>query len=122
MLGPPGAGKGTQAEQIAKARGIPKISTGDILRAAVHNGTEIGERANDIMARGDLVSDDVMIGIIRERLGQKDADKGFILDGFPRTVAQAAALDEIVKGRDPLVVRSEEHTSELQSHSDLVCR
>jgi len=104
MLGPPGAGKGTQAEQIAKARGIPKISTGDILRAAVHNGTEIGERANDIMARGDLVSDDVMIGIIRERLGQKDADKGFILDGFPRTVAQAAALDEIVKGRDPLVV------------------
>src|ERR1700704_1988447 len=104
MLGPPGAGKGTQAEQIAKARGIPKISTGDILREAVHNGTEIGKRANAIMARGKLVSDDVMIGIVRERLDQQDARDGFILDGFPRTVKQAAALDEIVKERDPLVV------------------
>jgi len=104
MLGPPGAGKGTQAEQIAKARGIPKISTGDILREAVHNGTEIGRRASEIMARGELVSDDVMIGIVRERLDQSDVSNGFILDGFPRTVAQAAALDEIVKGRDPLVV------------------
>jgi adenylate kinase len=104
MLGPPGAGKGTQAEQIARAREIPKISTGDILREAVHNGTEIGRRANAIMARGELVSDDVMIGIVRERLNQKDARDGFILDGFPRTVAQAAALDEIVKGRDSLVV------------------
>ena len=104
VLGPPGAGKGTQAEQIARARGIPKISTGDILREAVHNGTEIGKRANAIMARGELVSDDVMIGIVRERLGQKDVQDGFILDGFPRTVTQAAALDEIVKGRDPMVV------------------
>ena len=104
MLGPPGAGKGTQAEQIARARGIPKISTGDILREAVHNGTDIGRRANAIMARGELVSDDVMIGIVRERLGREDVGDGFILDGFPRTVAQAAALDEIVKGRDLLVV------------------
>jgi len=104
MLGAPGAGKGTQAEQIARARGIPKISTGDILREAVHNGTEIGERVSDIMARGDLVSDDVMIRIVRERLDQKDVRNGFILDGFPRTVTQAAALDEIVKGRDPLVI------------------
>jgi adenylate kinase len=104
MLGPPGAGKGTQAEQIAKARGIPKISTGEILREAVHNGTEIGKRASAIMARGELVSDDVMIRIVRERLDQKDARDGFILDGFPRTVKQAAALDEIVKSRDPLVV------------------
>src|SRR5712691_4484715 len=104
MLGPPGAGKGTQAEQIARGRGIPKISTGDILREAVHNGTEIGRRAAAIMARGDLISDDVMIGIVRERLSQKDVRDGFILDGFPRTVTQAAALDEIVKGRDPLVV------------------
>jgi adenylate kinase len=104
MLGPPGAGKGTQAEQIANARGIPKISTGEILREAVHNGTEIGKRASAIMARGELVSDDVMIRIVRERLDQKDARDGFILDGFPRTVMQAAALDEIVKGRDPLVV------------------
>ena len=104
MLGPPGAGKGTQAEQIANARGIPKISTGEILREAVHNGTEIGKRASAIMARGELVSDDVMIRIVRERLDQKDARDGFILDGFPRTVMQAAALDEIVKSRDPLVV------------------
>jgi adenylate kinase len=104
MLGPPGAGKGTQAEQIARARGIPKISTGDILREAVHNGTEIGRRASAIMAAGKLVSDEVMIGIVRERLDQNDARNGFILDGFPRTVNQAAALDEIVINRDPLVV------------------
>src|SRR5713101_4377143 len=104
MLGPPGAGKGTQAEQIARAHGIPKISTGDILREAVHNGTEIGRRASAIMARGDLVSDDVMIGIVRERLDQNDVRDGFILDGFPRTVTQAVALDEIVRTRDPLVV------------------
>jgi len=104
MLGAPGAGKGTQAEQVARARAIPKISTGDILREAVHNGTAIGRRANDIMARGELVNDDVMIGIVRERLDQNDVRNGFILDGFPRTVIQAAALDEIVKGRDPMVV------------------
>ena len=104
MLGAPGAGKGTQAEQIARARGIPKISTGDILREAVHNGTAIGQRAKAIMERGELVSDDVMIGIVRHRLEQKDVQNGFILDGFPRTVRQAAALDEIVKGRDALVV------------------
>jgi adenylate kinase len=104
MLGAPGAGKGTQAEQVAKRRGIPKISTGDILREAVHNGTEIGKRANAIMTRGELVSDDVMIGIVRDRLEQKDVGNGFILDGFPRTVTQAAALDDIVRGRDPLVV------------------
>src|SRR5438132_4858790 len=104
MLGPPGAGKGTQAEQIARTRGIPKISTGDILREAVHNGTEIGRRASAIMARGKLVSDDVMIPIVRERLDQKDVHAGFILDGFPRTVTQAVALDEIVRGRHPLIV------------------
>jgi len=104
MLGPPGAGKGTQAEQFARQRGIPKISTGDILREAVHNGTEIGRQANATMARGELVSDDVMIGIVSERLNQADAHNGFVLDGFPRTVAQATALDEIVKERDPLIV------------------
>lgn len=104
MLGAPGAGKGTQAEQVAKRRGIPKISTGDILREAVHNGTAIGKRASAIMGRGELVSDDVMIRIVRDRLHQQDVGNGFILDGFPRTVAQAAALDEIVRGRDPLVV------------------
>src|SRR5262249_61641320 len=104
MLGPPGAGKGTQAERFARSRGIPKISTGDILREAVHAGTEIGERAKTIMDRGELVSDDVMIGIVRERLERSDALSGFILDGFPRTVAQATALDEMLDGRDPLIV------------------
>ena len=104
MLGPPGAGKGTQAEQFARIKGIPKISTGDILREAVHAGTEIGLRAKVIMDRGELVGDDVMIGIVRERLERLDAVGGFVLDGFPRTVAQAAALDAIMVGRDPLIV------------------
>jgi adenylate kinase len=104
MLGPPGAGKGTQAERFARTRGIPRISTGDILREAVHSRTEIGCRAKAIMDRGELVSDDVMIGIVRERLAQPDAAHGFILDGFPRTVAQASALDAIMDGRGTLVV------------------
>jgi adenylate kinase len=104
MLGPPGAGKGTQAERFARARAIPKISTGDILREAVHANTDIGLRARAIMDRGELVGDDVMIGIVRERLERNDAVGGFILDGFPRTVAQASALDGIMSGRDPLIV------------------
>jgi adenylate kinase len=104
MIGPPGAGKGTQAEQIARSQGIPKISTGDILREAVHNGTEVGRLAKGLMARGDFVPDDVMIGIVRARLDQNDARNGFVLDGFPRTVVQATALDEIVASRGPLIV------------------
>jgi adenylate kinase len=104
MLGPPGAGKGTQSERFARTRGIPKISTGDILREAVHAGTEIGRRAKAIMDRGELVSDEVMIGIVGERLARPDARSGFILDGFPRTVAQATALDGLMNGRDPLIV------------------
>lgn len=104
VLGPPGAGKGTQAERFARGRGIPKISTGDILRDAVQAGTELGRRAKAVMDRGELVSDDVMIGIVRERLDRPDVRPGFILDGFPRTVAQAAALDTIMAGRDPLIV------------------
>ena len=104
MLGPPGAGKGTQAERFARVRGIPKISTGDILREAVQTGTEIGRRAKAIMDRGDLISDDVIIGIVEERLNRRDARSGFVLDGFPRTVAQASALDRIMNGRDPLIV------------------
>jgi adenylate kinase len=104
MLGPPGAGKGTQAERFARDRGIPKISTGDILREAVHAETEIGRQAKAVMDRGELVGDDVMIGIVRERLERSDALGGFVLDGFPRTVAQAAALDDIMSTRDPLIV------------------
>ena len=104
MLGPPGAGKGTQAERLARTRGIPKISTGDILRDAVSAGTEVGRRAKAIMDRGELVSDDVMIGIVKERLERADALAGFVLDGFPRTVPQAAALDAIMDGRDPLII------------------
>lgn len=104
VLGPPGAGKGTQAERFARSRGIPKISTGDILREAVAAGTELGRRAESIMDRGDLVGDDVVIGIVRERLGLADARSGFVLDGFPRTVKQAEALDEIMIGHDPLIV------------------
>jgi adenylate kinase len=104
MLGPPGAGKGTQAERFARSRGIPKISTGDILRVAVNTGTEVGRLARAIMDRGELVGDDVMIKIVRDRLEKDDALGGFVLDGFPRTVAQASALDGIMDGRDPLIV------------------
>jgi adenylate kinase len=104
LFGPPGAGKGTQAEQIARTRSIPKISTGDILREAVQNGTGIGQRAKALMSQGQLVSDDLMIGIIRERIDQHDAGNGFVLDGFPRTVTQAVALDKMMSGRDPLVI------------------
>lgn len=104
MMGPPGAGKGTQAERFARRRGVPKISTGDILREAVHDGTELGRQAQAIMDKGDLVSDEVMIGIVRERLTRADAINGFVLDGFPRTVAQARALDVLVAERGPLIV------------------
>ena len=104
ILGPPGAGKGTQAARFAQARGIPKISTGDMLREAVKAGTEIGRHAEAIMKGGGLVNDEVMIGIVRERLDRPDARAGFILDGFPRTVAQAVALEKLMVGRDPLIV------------------
>jgi adenylate kinase len=104
MLGPPGAGKGTQSSRFAHARGIPKVSTGDILRQAVHDDTEIGQRVNAIMNRGELVNDELISGIVRERLNRADAQRGFILDGFPRTVAQAVTLDEMIDGRGPLLV------------------
>ena len=104
VLGPPGAGKGTQAERFARSRGIPKISTGDMLREAARIGTEVGLRARQTMDRGDLVGDDVMIGIVRERLARPDVCDGFVLDGFPRTVGQAESLDRLMEGRDPLLV------------------
>jgi adenylate kinase len=104
MLGPPGAGKGTQAERLARSRSLPKISTGDILREAVQAGTDLGLVAKATMEAGNLVSDDVMIGIVRERLDRDDAQRGFVLDGFPRTVVQATALDGMVDGHGPLVV------------------
>ena len=104
MLGPPGAGKGTQAERISRTRQLPKISTGDILREAVHDRTALGCAAKEEMEAGHLVSDDVMIGIVQERLERADARKGFVLDGFPRTIVQANALDQLVDRRGPLVV------------------
>jgi adenylate kinase len=104
MLGPPGAGKGTQAERISRTRQLPKISTGDILREAVHERTPLGCSAREAMEAGRLVGDDVMIGIVQERLDRDDAKSGFVLDGFPRTVVQAGALDRLMDGRGPLVV------------------
>lgn len=105
FIGPPGSGKGTQAKRLANRFSIPHISTGDILREAVADGTELGRQAAPIMAAGALVPDDLMIGIINERLAKPDAGKGFILDGFPRTLVQAEKLDGIVgNGKDPLRV------------------
>jgi len=93
FLGPPGAGKGTQAVRLARAIGVPHISTGAMLRQAVADGTELGRKAEEIMAAGDLVPDDLMIALVADRLGQDDAACGYLLDGFPRNVHQAAALD-----------------------------
>ncbi len=123
LLGAPGAGKGTQAKLIAGHYQIPQVSTGDLLRDNVSRGTELGETASSIMARGELVPDDLVYGIVSERLREKDCDRGYILDGFPRTPAQAGWLDALLEDKffdkadeekwHPLVVRIDVDYNEL---------
>jgi adenylate kinase len=129
LFGPPGAGKGTQAKLLMQARGLPQLSTGEMLRAAIAAGTELGLSAKTIMDRGDLVSDDIVIGIIAERLDHPDAASGAIFDGFPRTIAQAEALDQLLESRgkqidtaielkvndEALIERSENRVREMRA-------
>ena len=114
LMGLPGAGKGTQAEKIVEKYAIPHISTGDMFRAAIKDGTELGLKAKSFMDEGKLVPDEVTIGIVRERLSQDDCAKGFLLDGFPRTVPQAEALDQILADLD----RPVEHTININVEKD----
>lgn len=124
MLGPPGAGKGTQAERLARAHSLPKISTGDMLREAVRASTLVGAQAKAIMDRGELVNDDLMVEIVSQRLNRPDVVTGFILDGFPRTVAQAKALDAFIAPRGALIVLNLDVRDELLMNrltSRLIC-
>ena len=98
LFGPPGAGKGTQAKILQEKRGLPQLSTGDMLRAAIASGSELGRKVESILAKGDLVSDEVVISIIQERLKKPDCAKGAVFDGFPRTIPQAEALDKLLAG------------------------
>jgi adenylate kinase len=116
FFGPPGAGKGTQADRFAARHGVPKISTGDMLRQAIQDGTRIGALVRDTLQRGMLVSDDLIISIVAERLAQPDTAAGFVLDGFPRTLPQAAALSSLVADRGGLRVIA------LVVHADEVVR
>ena len=116
LFGPPGAGKGTQADRFAARHIVPKVSTGDMLRRAIANGTEVGLAVKDTLQRGALVSDDLMIQLVSQRLGEPDTAAGFVLDGFPRTIEQAVALDGMTAGRGPLVVFA------LVVHADEVVR
>ena len=106
LLGPQGSGKGTQAKRISAEHGIPHVATGDMLREAIAAGTELGRQVKPILERGDLVPDDLMISLIRDRLSREDTRDGFVLDGFPRTIAQAEALDAMLReiGRDLTIV------------------
>ena len=129
LFGPPGAGKGTQAKILTERRGLPQLSTGDMLRAAIAAGTELGKKSKAIMDRGDLVPDEVVIGIISERYDQPDCRGGAIFDGFPRTIAQAEALDHMLAKRglkidmvieikvddEALIRRSENRVKEMQA-------